>query len=62
LGVARLYRDFLGVMVIDRTDRRYLEPIRELGVKSIAADTIMTTPAKAARLADVVLRELQVYA
>jgi LPPG:FO 2-phospho-L-lactate transferase len=62
LGVARLYSDFLGVFALDHVDRRYLEPIRELGIRAIAADTIMSTPAKAARLADVVLRELQVYA
>jgi len=59
LGVARLYRDFLGVFVLDQTDRRYIEPIRRLGIKAVAADTIMTTPAKAARLADVVLRALE---
>ncbi len=29
LGVARLYRDFVGVFVLDEVDRRYLEPIRE---------------------------------
>lgn len=59
LGVARLYRDFLGVFVLDQTDRRYIEPIRRLGIKAVAADTIMTTPARAARLADVVLRALE---
>jgi LPPG:FO 2-phospho-L-lactate transferase len=62
LGVARLYRDFAGIFVLDNADRRYIEPIRKLGVKAIATDTIMSTPAKAARLAGVVLRELQVYA
>jgi len=60
LGVARLYRDFLGVFVLDRVDRRYVEPIRQLGIKAVATDTIMTTPAKAVRLADVVLRALEV--
>ena len=60
LGVARLYRDFLGLCVIDNVDRRYLEPIRALGINAIAADTIMTTPAKAARLASVVLHALEV--
>jgi LPPG:FO 2-phospho-L-lactate transferase len=60
LGVARLYHDFLSVFVLDRVDRRYIEPIRQLGIKAVATDTIMTTPAKAARLADVVLRALEV--
>jgi LPPG:FO 2-phospho-L-lactate transferase len=60
LGVARLYQDFLGVFVFDTVDKRYLDPIRELGCKAVVTDTIMTTPAKAARLADVVLRSLEV--
>jgi LPPG:FO 2-phospho-L-lactate transferase len=59
LGVARLYRDFLGLFVLDQTDRRYIGAIEELGVKAVAADTIMTSPAKAARLADVVVGALE---
>ena len=55
LGVARLYQDFTGVFVLDQIDRRYLESIQQLGMKAVATDTIMTTPAKAARLADVVI-------
>jgi LPPG:FO 2-phospho-L-lactate transferase len=58
LGIARLYQDFVGVMIIDHRDRRYLEPIRALGINAIATDTIMTSPAKAARLGGVVLRAL----
>jgi LPPG:FO 2-phospho-L-lactate transferase len=55
LGIARLYKDCVGLFVLDRVDRRYLEPIRNLGMKAIATDTIMTSPSKAAKLADVVL-------
>jgi LPPG:FO 2-phospho-L-lactate transferase len=55
LGVARLYQDFIGVFVLDRIDARYVESIRQIGLKAVTTDTIMTTPAKAARLADVVL-------
>jgi LPPG:FO 2-phospho-L-lactate transferase len=62
LGIARLYKDIAGVFVLDRTDGEYLEPIRALGMRAVAADTVMTTAAKAARLADIVLRELSVYA
>ncbi|HSR58068.1 MAG TPA: 2-phospho-L-lactate transferase [Candidatus Binataceae bacterium] len=61
LGIAKLYRDIVGVFVLDRIDGEYLKPIRALGMRALAADTIMTTPAKAARLADIVLRELSVY-
>ncbi len=60
LGIARLYRDIAGLMVIDIADHRYLEPIRALGMKAIATDTVMTTPEHAARLADVVARALEV--
>ncbi len=56
LGIARLYKDCAGLFILDRIDQRYLEPIRDLGIKAVATDTIMTTPAKAARLADVVLQ------
>ena len=60
LGIARLYRDIAGLMVIDVVDHRYLEPIRALGMNAIATDTVMTTPAHAARLADVVTGALEV--
>lgn len=60
LGVARLYHDFVGLFVIDRQDHRYIEPIQELGMRAIVADTIMSTPARAARLAGVVLHALDV--
>jgi LPPG:FO 2-phospho-L-lactate transferase len=60
LGIARLYRDIAGLMVIDIVDHRYLEPIRALGINAIATDTVMTTPDHAAQLADVVTRALEV--
>jgi len=60
LGIARLYRDIAGLMVIDVIDYRYLEPIRALGMNAIATDTVMSTPDHAARLADVVTRALEV--
>jgi len=59
-GWAKLYRDCVGTMVIDQVDRSYLEPIRTLGFKAVATDTIMTSPARAAELADVVLGALEV--
>ena len=60
LGIARLYKDIVGIFVLDKVDREYLEPIRELGMRAVAADTIMTTPAKSARLARIVLDALTV--
>jgi LPPG:FO 2-phospho-L-lactate transferase len=62
LGVARLYRDIASVFVLDEVDRRYVDPIEKLGMRAVATNTIMSTPARAARLADVVLGALEVYA
>ena len=60
LGVARLYRDIVGVFVLDNSDQRYIEPIERLGMRAIATDTIMTTHARASALAKVVLQAMQV--
>jgi LPPG:FO 2-phospho-L-lactate transferase len=60
LGVARLYRDIASVFVLDRIDRRYAGAIERLGMRPVVADTVMTTPAKAARLAEVVLNAVAV--
>ena len=60
LGVARLYKDIVGTFVLDNLDRDSIEPIRELGMRAVAADTIMTTPAKAARLSRIVIDSLTV--
>jgi hypothetical protein len=59
-AVARLYRDIAGVFILDHADRRYLEPIERLGMRAVATDTIMATPERAAALAEVVLRALEV--
>jgi LPPG:FO 2-phospho-L-lactate transferase len=60
LGVAKLYRDIVGLFIIDNVDRKYIEPIERLGMRAIATDTIMTTPERAADLASVVLHALEV--
>ena len=60
LGVARLYRDIAGVFILDDADKRYIAKIEQLGMRAVATDIIMTTPERAARLSEAVLRELQV--
>jgi LPPG:FO 2-phospho-L-lactate transferase len=60
LGVARLYRDVASVFVLDRIDRRHAAAIERLGMRAIVTDTIMSTPARAAALSEVVLRALAV--
>jgi LPPG:FO 2-phospho-L-lactate transferase len=41
VGVARCYRDFLDVMVIDKQDEHLLGEIEDLGIPAVATNTIM---------------------
>jgi LPPG:FO 2-phospho-L-lactate transferase len=60
LGVARLYRDIAGVFILDSADRALAPEIERLGMRAVVTNTIMSTPARSARLAQVVLRALGV--
>jgi LPPG:FO 2-phospho-L-lactate transferase len=60
VSIAKLYRDIVGIFVLDKIDRRYAGRIEQLGMRTLVTDTIMTTPSRAARLAEVVLRALEV--
>lgn len=55
VGVARHYRDFLDVMVIDQQDAHLLPAIEDLGIPAIATDTIMRDSSTKAALARTVL-------
>lgn len=55
VGVARCYRDFLDVMVIDEQDQHLLGAIEDLGIPAVATNTIMRDSAAKAALARVVL-------
>jgi len=55
VGVARFYRDFLDVMVIDKQDEYLLSKIEDLGIPAVATDTIMRDMAAKASLARKVL-------
>lgn len=57
-GIATVYRPFLDALVIDRRDRRDAPALAALGCRAITADTLFTTPARAARAADVLLAAL----
>ena len=54
-GVARCYRDFLDVMVIDQQDEHLLGAIEDLGIPAIATNTIMHDGAAKKTLAQKVL-------
>ena len=60
LGVARLYRDLCAVFVLDHADRRAAAAVEKLGMRAVVTDTIMADETRSARLADVVLRALEV--
>jgi len=60
LGVARLYRGLCAVFVLDHADRRAAAAVEKLGIRAIVTDTIMADDTRSARLADVVLRALEV--
>jgi len=60
LGVARLYRDIVGVFVLDDADRALAPKVEALGMRAVVTNTIMSTPERAADLARVVLTALSV--
>jgi LPPG:FO 2-phospho-L-lactate transferase len=55
VGVARRYRDFLDVMVIDEQDADLLPRIEDLGIPAIATNTIMRDNESKAALARTVI-------
>src|SRR5262249_41561987 len=59
LGVARLYRDFVDLFVLDRRDAALKPRIEELGMRALVTDTIMRSPARSRALATAVLEALE---
>jgi len=57
-GIARLYQGLVDVFVLDRIDRGWVSRVEALGLRTVVTDTVMRTPAAAARLAARVLRAL----
>lgn len=55
VGVARLYADFAGTLVIDDTDRDLAPAVSDAGVSPVITDTIMSSPERAAALARITL-------
>ncbi len=58
-GVASLYRDFLGTMVVDNQDRELVPRIEELGLRAFACDTLMVDAAARLGLARQVLAAVE---
>lgn len=42
LGVARIYRDFVGTFIIDKRDEGFIEEIERLGVEVFTAKLLMS--------------------
>ncbi|WP_419932654.1 2-phospho-L-lactate transferase [Candidatus Poriferisodalis sp.] len=51
VGVARLYAEFAGTLVIDDADRDLAPAVSDAGMSPVVADTIMSSPERAAALA-----------
>jgi LPPG:FO 2-phospho-L-lactate transferase len=56
LGVARLYADFLDVLVLDEQDASLAPAVESLGVRPAVTDTIMRDPASRRALAETTMR------
>jgi LPPG:FO 2-phospho-L-lactate transferase len=58
--VAKLYRDFAGVFVLDAVDRKQAAEVEAAGVRAVVVDTIMLGKRGRKRLARAVCRELEI--
>jgi LPPG:FO 2-phospho-L-lactate transferase len=59
-GVARLYAGLIDLFVLDTADARWAPAVHALGMRVLVTDTVMHSPAHAARLAGAVLLTLGV--
>jgi len=55
VGVARLYKDFAGTLVIDNADENHRKDVETLGMRCVVTDTVMSSPTISASLASTVL-------
>ena len=55
VGVARLYADFVGTLVVDEADAAASDAVEACGVRCVVASTVMHTPDHAAALAALLL-------
>jgi LPPG:FO 2-phospho-L-lactate transferase len=55
VGVAKVYADFVGTLVVDDADAELADAVETCGVRCVVSPTIMHTPEHAATLASVLL-------
>jgi hypothetical protein len=58
-GIARCYRPFLDALVIDRGDHAEAAALERDGCRAILSDIVLSTPARAARVATTILEALE---
>jgi LPPG:FO 2-phospho-L-lactate transferase len=56
--VAKLYRDFVGVFVVDLIDRDEARAVEALGIRAIVTNTVMSGPRERLHLARTVIRAM----
>ena len=61
VGIASLYRDFAGTLVIDQKDSALTSQVQSEGMRAVVTDTIMDTPERAAALAQTALAEISLF-
>jgi len=61
-GIAKIYQDFLDVMVISNADSELVEKITRLGIKVIQTNISMKNQTERRRLAEVVYKEANISA
>jgi LPPG:FO 2-phospho-L-lactate transferase len=57
VGIASLYKDLAGTLVIDEVDSELSPQVESEGIRALVTDTIMDNPTRAAALAQAVLAE-----
>jgi LPPG:FO 2-phospho-L-lactate transferase len=59
-AVAEIYRDFVNVFMLDRVDAREAAEVKELGLRPVVTNTVMSGPAQKRALARAVVRALEI--
>ncbi len=61
VGIASLYRDFAGTLVIDQKASALTSQVQSEGMRAAVTDTIMDTPERAAALAQTTLAQISLF-
>jgi LPPG:FO 2-phospho-L-lactate transferase len=54
-GVAKLYEDFLDMLILDNADKELIDGVASMGIEAAATNTIMKTMEDRIRLAEFTL-------